>query len=112
MKDAERIQYYASDLAYALDIGEIADMYVVTENGTQILRMTVIPKKHDEFKTMRAAPVKDTRKTVKRKYIPREPTPGIIRMQGQENPERLGERMMNYGKGFMKNISKPLFMNR
>lgn len=56
MADIEKLQYYASDLAYSLDIGEIADMWVDTENGKQVLRMRVIPKKHDEFKTIRSEP--------------------------------------------------------
>jgi len=63
----QRIQYYMPDLAYALDIGEIADAHVDTENGVQILRMTVLPKKAAEYKTIRAAPKELTRSTVKKK---------------------------------------------
>jgi DNA polymerase III gamma/tau subunit len=75
MQDIENIQYFAADLAYALDVGEIAEMWVDTENGRQILRMRVIPKKHDEFKTIRAMPKNQSKQTVKRKapdnYKPR-----------------------------------------
>ena len=74
MQDVENIQYFAADLAYALDVGEIAEMWVDTENGRQILRMRVIPKKHDEFKTIRAMPKNQSKQTVKRKadnYKPR-----------------------------------------
>jgi hypothetical protein len=68
----EKIQYFSADLSYALDIGEIADMYVDTINGTQVLRLTVLPKKVSEYKTIRAAPKDQTKTTVKRKQTPRE----------------------------------------
>lgn len=111
MADMEKIQYYATDLAYALDIGEIADMFVVTENGTQILKMTVIPKKHDEYKTVRAAPVKDTRRTVKRKQLPVLSGPGPVRMNKQsEDPDTLGGKLLDMGKKFMAKKDKPQFM--
>lgn len=75
MADIENVQYYPTDLAYALDVGEIADMWVDTENGRQVLRMRVIPKKHEEFKTVRVAPKNQSKKTVQRKapdnYKPR-----------------------------------------
>ena len=67
MADIEKIQYYAIDLAYALDIGEIADMRVETVNGQQILRMSVIPKKHDEYKTVKVAPKAAGKKAVQRR---------------------------------------------
>jgi hypothetical protein len=67
MADIERIQYYPTDLAYALNIGEIADMYVETVNGVQVLRMSVIPKKHDEYKTVKVAPASAGKKSVQRK---------------------------------------------
>ena len=67
MADIENVQYYPTDLAYALDVGEIADMWVDNENGRQVLRMRVIPKKHEEFKTIRAAPKNQSKKTVQRK---------------------------------------------
>ena len=50
-----RIQYYPADLAYNLGLqGKIADMHVDTENGEQVLRMTVIPLQATEYKTIRA----------------------------------------------------------
>lgn len=50
----QRIQFYPQDLEYFLQIGTIADMHVDVENGTQVLRMTVIPPQPTEYKTVRA----------------------------------------------------------
>ena len=50
-----KIQYYASDLSYLLNIGEIVDMHVVTlESGRQVLRIDCAEKKDDEYQTVRA----------------------------------------------------------
>lgn len=100
MADIENIQYHAVDLAYALDVGEIAEMWVDTENGTQILRMRVIPKKHDEFKTIRAAPKNQSKKTVQRKapdnYKPRNKNLQFERDIGEPDTG-FGSKAMNIG---------------
>jgi hypothetical protein len=50
----EKIQFYPSDLEFALNVGTIADMHVETlESGIQVLRMTVLPKEKDEYKTVK-----------------------------------------------------------
>lgn len=111
MQDLERIQYYAPDLAYALDLGEIADMHVDTENGQQILRMTVVPKAKAEFKTIRTAPKQQTKSTVKRKQTPQQHE---TRRSGPvidaENPVGIGEKLVGMGKKFMSNKNKPPWM--
>jgi hypothetical protein len=99
MADIEKIQYYAIDLAYALDIGEIADMRVETVNGQQILRMSVIPKKHDEYKTVKVAPKAAGKKAVQRRQTD----------ERSEKPDRkkqvteIAKKALEVGKDFLLN---------
>lgn len=52
-----KIQYYSTDLAYALNIGEISDMHVETlESGVQVLRIDCLEKKKDEYQTVKVRP--------------------------------------------------------
>jgi hypothetical protein len=74
MNDLDYIQYYPQDLAYALGIGEIADMHVDIENNIQVLRLTIVPIKDAKYTTIRAPkgtipkpqPQKQPRKPVKK----------------------------------------------
>ena len=105
----EKIQYFSADLSYALDIGEIADMYVETINGTQVLRLTVLPKKVAEFKTIRVAPKEQTKGTVKRKQTPTA-KPAAIRPKFMMDPETddsgLAKKLAGLGKSFLTKPTK------
>ena len=102
----EKIQYFSADLSYALDIGEIADMYVETINGTQVLRLTVLPKKVSEYKTVRVAPKEQTRGTVKRKQTPTakaEPVRPKFEMDPATNDSGLASKFAKGAKSFLSN---------
>jgi hypothetical protein len=113
MADMEKIQYYSADLSYALDIGEIADMWVETVNGTQVLRMTVLPKKHDEFKTVRVAPHAQTKKTVQRKQTSSSGFKGPVTRApiiDADKPMNIGDKLTGAAKSWMQKKDKPQFM--
>jgi hypothetical protein len=103
----EKRQYYASDLSYLLDIGEIADMHVITTAaGAQVLRIECIPKDEEEYKTIKAKPGKAPKKPAPKK--PRQtPAP---RERRTENPATLGDKLMNGAKTWFNNKEKPNFM--
>jgi hypothetical protein len=104
-----KIQYYASDLSYALGIGEIADMHVETlASGVQVLRIDCLEKKQDEYQTVKTRP-----KTTKNQVKPRKPSgKGITCGNGPAKPldNTLGGKLMDLGKKFMSNKEKPNFM--
>jgi hypothetical protein len=113
MQELERIQYFPTDLSYALDIGEIADMHVDFENGIQVLRMTVVPKAKDEYKTVRIAPRKEAKQTVQRKQpvrttqkAPAKQSPVI----DADKPFKISDMLIGKGKAFMAKKDKPQFM--
>lgn len=117
MKDLERIQYFPADLSYALDIGTIADMHVDTENGVQILRMTVVPKEKVEFKTIRVAPKAATRATTKRKQTAPKTSyrggPGPVTRApiiDADKPMSIGDKLAGAAKDWMQKKDKPQFM--
>ena len=113
MKDMEKIQYYSADLSYALDIGEIADMWVETVNGTQVLRMTVLPKKHDDFKTVRVAPQSQTKKTVQRRQTQSSGFKGPVTRApiiDADKPASIGDKLTQAAKNYMNKKDKPQFM--
>jgi hypothetical protein len=113
MNELERIQYYPTDLSYALDIGEIADMHVDFENGVQVLRMTVVPKKRDDYKTVRVAPKKEVQKAAQRKPT-RVTTRATTKPQSPvidaDKPFKPADRLIQMGKSFMAKKDKPQFM--
>jgi len=102
----EKIQYFSADLSYALDIGEIADMYVETINGTQVLRLTVLPKKVAEYKTIRVAPKEQTKGTVKRKQTPTA-KPARPKMQLDRGTDDSG-LAAKFAKGAKSFLTKPM----
>jgi len=102
----EHIQYFPADLSYALGIGEIADMHVDTENDIQIFRLSVIPIQAAKYKTVRAAPVEDTRGTVKRKQTNHVSTG---RRSGNK-PRTVGDAIIEKAKSWLANKEKPQFM--
>jgi hypothetical protein len=113
MAELERIQYYPTDLSYALDIGEIADMHVDFENGVQVLRMTVVPKVKDEYKTVRVAPKKEAQKAAQRKptrATPRAEPKTRSPIIDAEKPFKPADRLIQMGKSFMAKKEKPQFM--
>lgn len=104
------MQYYASDLSYLLDIGEIADMHVVTlDSGRQVLRIEAMPKKDDEYKTIKATPGKksDARK---KESSGRHHHRQEQRERMRDNPETLGDKLTNAAKTWFSNKDKPNFM--
>ena len=110
----QKIQFYPADLAYALDIGEIADMYVATlDSGVQVLRIECAEKKDDEYKTVRvkgskkAAPVKHPQRgREKRESSKPEKAPDL----SSKKAMGIGDQLLNAGKKFMSNKSKPPWM--
>ena len=106
----QKIQYYASDLSYLLDIGEIQDMHVATtDSGRQVLRITCGEKKEDDgYRTVKAKPEK---KAAVRKSASLS-GPGPVRQapQMRDNPETLGEKLMVAGKNWLNKKDKPQFM--
>jgi hypothetical protein len=110
MKELEHIQYYPQDLAYALDIGEIADMHVDFENNIQVLRMTVVPKDKQEYKTMRVAPAQQAKKAVQRKQ-PKNTAPRVQRaVIDADELNAPGNKLIQMGKNWMQRKEKPQFM--
>jgi hypothetical protein len=113
LKEMERIQYFCSDLSYALDIGQIADMHVDTENGVQILRMTVIPKEKDTFKTIRTVPKKQAAQAAKRNQSastsPRRAPPQAPVIDA-DSRVGIGATLMQMGKNYMSKKDKPPWM--
>lgn len=111
-----KIQYYPSDLAYALDIGEIADMHVeILESGVQVLRIECLEKKKDEYRTVK----------VQKKSVPApKPQRGRSKREAGDRdwqqakgpriettqPMSIGERLLEKGKEIMSNKNKPPWM--
>ena len=102
----EKRQYYASDLSYLLDIGEIADMHVVTlDSGRQVLRIDCVPKEEEEYKTIKAKPGGKKPTAARKARQPRAP-----RERRTENPATLGDKLMRSAKTWFNNKEKPNFM--
>jgi hypothetical protein len=119
MAELERIQYFPTDLSYALDIGEIADMHVDCENGVQILRMTVVPKKNEEYTTVRVAPPAKAKASAVRKQTAGRkqpgPSPGPATKPQRaiidaDKPFKPADKLIQMGKSFMAKKDKPQFM--
>jgi hypothetical protein len=101
----EKRQYYASDLSYMLDIGEIADMHVVTlDSGRQVLRIEHLPKEEDEYKTVQAVPGKKAPAAKKPHKAPAQ------RERRTDNPATLGDKITGAAKSWFNNKEKPNFM--
>lgn len=101
----EKRQYYASDLSYLIDVGEIVDMHVVTlDGGKQVLRIECLPKEEDEYKTIKASPASKTKAPKKPKASP------APRERRTENPATLGNKLTNAAKKWFNNKQKPNFM--
>ena len=107
---SQKIQYYASDLSYLLDIGEIADMHVVTlDSGRQVLRIDCQEKREDEYKTVKTSAKKPQRRASSKSAG----HPGPVRQPpiiDTEHPESIGNKLMNAGKDWMQRKDKPQFM--
>lgn len=74
--ELESFQIYATDLSRVFDIGEIADMFVVNVNGSQVLRIRYYNKDIEEFPTVKAPAKKQARssKPAVKKAKPAKPT--------------------------------------
>ena len=101
-----KIQYFGSDLSYALDIGEIADMHVETlESGVQVLRIECSEKAKDEYKTIRVKSPKTKAKTVNVTRGPARP----MRIDS-DHPQTIADKLLKTGADWMKRNKKPEFM--
>jgi hypothetical protein len=102
----ERIQFYPSDLEFALDVGTIADMHVETlENGIQVLRMTVLPKEKDEYKTVKLQKKQPAPKPKKQTGRLAQPVRSAQRKQFQIDPgiddSGFASKLANHAKAFL-----------
>ena len=52
---AKKIQFFMSDLAYKLDIGQIREIHVAEQNGQKVLRIECEKKEESEYKTVKAS---------------------------------------------------------
>lgn len=118
---SEKIQYYASDLSYVLNIGEITDMHVATlDSGQQVLRIEYLPASKDEYKTVKARPGKSAplrRKNSTGWTGPVKSGPPVNAKKLDGLGERISERIMDQGliptitRSIVgKNKDKPKFM--
>lgn len=108
-----KIQYFATDLAYALDLGEIVDMHVETlESGVQVLRIDCLEKKKDEYQTIKARPGAKKNQVKPRKQSgivgpgPCRSPPNVDTSKATE----IGGKIMDAGKKWFANKDKPNFM--
>ena len=100
MINTEKIQYFGSDLSYHLDIGQIIDMHVVTlDSGVQVLRIECLPKRQDEYKTIKTP---KTKRTSRRASSKRE----------KEEPDTLAGKVAAGFKGFMQKPMQPPWERR
>jgi hypothetical protein len=60
----EKIQFFMSDLAYKLGVGEIKEIHVAEQNGVKVLRIECEKIETSEYKTVHA---RSTRKPSKNK---------------------------------------------
>jgi hypothetical protein len=102
----EKIQYFPEDLSYALDIGKIADMHVDIVNGIQVLRMTIVPKEKDEYKTVKPGATKGN--PTPRKPAPKK-QPRSSRSSNNED-EGIGSKILGGIKAWKADKSPPPWM--
>ena len=111
-QQTKKIQYYPKDLAYALGIGEIVDMYVENEHGAQVLRIEHLPVEKEEYETVRVR--KDEKRASSKnagKIRDRKPAGTSTRqIRGNNDPESLGQKLMTVGKDWLNKKDKPEFM--
>jgi hypothetical protein len=79
-------------------------MFVVVEDGKQILRIECTANPGNEYKTVTTKGAKKTSKPVSHKGS------SESRESRPNNPEGLGQKVMGGVKEFMKNKNKPQFM--
>lgn len=51
----EKIQFFMSDLAYKLEVGEIKEIHVAEQNGRKVLRLECEKMETSEYKTVHAS---------------------------------------------------------
>ena len=67
----EKIQYYMSDLAYKLGIGEIRNIHIADEGGRPVLRIECEEK--SQYKTITATQKKEKKKAARKPALKKEP---------------------------------------
>lgn len=88
----EKIQFFMSDLAYKLGVGEIKEIHIAEQNGVKVLRLECEKMETSEYKTIRAvASAKSTQKRKgpvdqKEKTLPQKMADGAVDFLF--NPER------------------------
>ncbi len=85
----EKIQFFMSDLAYKLEVGEIKEIHVAEQNGRKVLRLECEKMETSEYKTVHAS--KSAKTTVPKK---REQT---------EKPQTFTEKLAVGAKDFFLN---------
>lgn len=50
----EKIQFFMSDLAYKLEVGEIKEIHIAEQNGRKVLRLECEKVEQSEYKTVHA----------------------------------------------------------
>lgn len=55
----EKIQFFMSDLAYKLEVGEIKEIHIAEQNGRKVLRLECEMVEQSEYKTVHPFRMKD-----------------------------------------------------
>jgi hypothetical protein len=67
----EKIQFFMSDLAYKLEVGEIKEIHIAEQNGRKVLRLECEKIEQSEYKTVYATksakPVQKRKEPVEQK---------------------------------------------
>jgi len=85
----EKIQFFMSDLAYKLEVGEIKEIHVAEQNGRKVLRLECEKMETSEYKTVHASKSAKTAAPKKRGQI--------------EKPQTLPEKLAAGAKDFFLN---------
>jgi hypothetical protein len=102
---SEKIQISDKDLSDILQIGPIADMYVVIQNNRQVLRIEYVEKaKKEEYEVVKYTGPKRASKPRASSHPPRK--------EVVQDPEGLGSKLMDHAKGWWRNKTPPDFMTR
>lgn len=99
-----KLQYYSEDLARLLSIGKITDMFVVVEEGKQILRVECTASPGNEYKTV-------TTKSAKKPTTTHKNTSRQNQTETKpKSPAGIGDRIMDGVGNFMSKKTKPPWM--
>lgn len=98
----EKIQFFMSDLAYKLEVGEIKEIHIAEQNGRKVLRLECEKAEHSEYKTVHAT---KSAKSVQTRKEPAQKEKGLPRKLAEGaadflfNPERNKGKREMFGGG-------------